>query len=199
MSKTANTVATAPRDLDTLKTLGAFNLKTLALELELFGADDQKARMAFSNSSIDQRAELVLAALENHDKNCGKDSAKKVKRQPANKGVKADAPTDAPITSPTADTGSKLAALLQQVCDAQTQILDRLENLEVSVEEQRELIAGVATVASVSTMVTLMVGESTLGAGRHDILNSAIEERGDLEAALGEVMGDAEGDAEGEE
>lgn len=208
MSTTQISVATAPRDIPGLKSLGRFNMRILAQELGAFALEETKT--AFMQQSTDEQVAFVHKRLIEHDgggKSKGAGGASP--RQPSTKGAgKGNGVAGKPVGDTAQGTGgggtvipigTGAEKLLKAVGDLSTKIdgfNETIGNLQAAVEQLQGISAGTNRFVALSIGLAGKLAEQVMGASLAQILDVVLEDMPAVEAAMQKMAPVAEAEEE---
>jgi len=201
MTQTLATFTTAPRDLDSLIKLGRFALRNLGQEVPAWDTDDE--RQAFLKLGTNEQAAAVLKALlerDKREKGGGKAATTTAAaaaaatttaktRTPSNKNSSAAAEPAAATSG--GDVGGNAAAVLALLADiksSQERLEEKVDELASGNAALQGQLAGNNKLVQVAVSLALQMSEQVLGAPISDVLQGAIDQLGDIESTLAEVV-----------
>src|SRR6478735_10779892 len=201
MTQTLATFTTAPRDLDSLIKLGRFALRNLGQEVPAWDTDDE--RQAFLKLGTNEQAAAVLKALlerDKREKGGGKAATTTAAaaaaatttaktRTPSNKNSSAAAEPAAATSG--GDVGGNAAAVLALLADiksSQERLEEKVNELASGNAALQGQLAGNNKLVQVAVSLALQMSEQVLGAPISDVLQGAIDQLGDIESTLAEVV-----------
>lgn len=160
------TFENAPRDVDKLMSFGRYSLRNLAYEIGRVSKDDPSGVTAFDKLKLKERAQEVLASLEQMDKkiaaegNGKKPAAKATKRQPVKPkdAPKAAAKASPPTNGPAPDQ-TVLVEKIDQLVDAITEMATANSRALSAIEAQ---LATIVQISKANMYMNGIVGEQIL-------------------------------------
>ena len=219
MTSTQLSIETAPRNLDGLKNIGRFNLRTLAQQLGHFESEANKT--AFLQLSNDQQAETVLTLLNEKDGNTGKPAkGGATGRAPSTKNVGKTTGAGASKPAGEAANGSgggaaaaagnsggtpsgagaekilKAIGEFKEVCEGIKESVDALAG-RISVLEG--ISSGTNRFVTFGLGLELKLAEQVLGAGAEQVLEVVLEDMPIIEAAIKKLPAADDEEAEGDD
>lgn len=200
MTTATVTVANASRDPEVLKDAGRFGLRTLAMELGMFA--DASYKIAFQGLTAEKQAEAIVAKLHELD---GTKAAPKA----GGKGKGAAAPTGAaapprtPVTTkdkPAAgkDTGTtgdsaglnatKILEAFNELNANYAALLEQVQAARQEIQTVQSNVSGTNTLVCLSVSLALQMSEQVLNAPPAAVLAAAIEQMGEIQPQLEELV-----------
>lgn len=215
MSTTALTLATAPRDRDSLLKIGRFNARVLAQDGGMFGTleePNEEAKATFMQFSSEEQADALIKMFERIDgKKAGKAAAATTAsgRQPATgaktggkKPAEAETTTTTTTTTAAATTatgrapataapGEGTAKLLKSIQAIESVITDMggaLSNLGPQLSMQQQAINNNTTMTLLVASIVLQLAEQVLQAPQKTIIQMSLEDLATLRTTMSKLM-----------
>ena len=196
MTTTQMSVDNAPRDLESLKKVGRFNLRILAQEAGAFATEESKS--AFMAASSDDQAQTVCTLLQERDKaSKGGAAGGQPVRQPSNKGSKKNAAaangaagpatttTAGPAASaPAGDGALKMLAAIQELSAQNQGLREQVAELTSHVKQLQRISSGTNRFVTLAIGLNLKLAEQVLQASPEQVLGVVIEDLPVVENAL---------------
>lgn len=212
MTTTALTIETAPRDLEALKKIGRFNLRTLANLLGIF--ESEAAKTSFMQATNDQQSDTIFKLLQERDgvgKASGKGGGAATGRSPSTKnaGKAATGAAGAGKAAGSAAAGSggaqgagagaeAILKAINELRDEYSGLRESIDNLTASVTALQSISAGTNRFVALSIGLSGKLAEQVLQAPLDQVLEAVVEDMSTVEAAMKNMGPAAEDEAEDE-
>lgn len=217
MTSAQLSIETAPRNLEELKKIGRFNLRSLATLLGVFENEANKA--AFMQLTNDQQAENILTLLQAKDGTGKATSGKGVTtRSPSTKNAgkpataagsatKAETPGTGAVQggaagAPVGAGAEKLLAAINGLKEKYESVQGTLASLIERVGVLENISSGTNRFVALSIGLNLKLAEQVLGASPNNVLDVVLEDMPIVEKAMarmGAAGSEAGDEAEGED